>query len=289
VNPPPPNEPGRCLVYLDPSARGDWAVSLAAQLPARAARRFDLLATDADVRARPDLLTAAAARLSGAREVRTLVREGPPRRAIVEQAEEAAYALVVLPPAGRNAWQRMIKGSREAAVVRGVHVPVLVARHPPARLDRILAAVSGGAASDAVVAAAADLAAGLNGHVDYLHVTSEVALPFSPHEGGEAREPAPPPDALHTAQAALARAGGTGALVVREGLVFDEVLAAFEVGHYDLLVVGASGEWERGRLGREDPTQRLVLGCHGSTLVVPARSLRAADPPSPAGPASPGR
>ena len=98
------------------------------------------------------------------------------------QAEATAYGLVVVPPAGRNAWQRMIKGSRVATVVREVHCPVLVARRPPPQLDRILAAVSGGAATEEVVAAAAELARGLNGHVDYLHVTSEVALPFEPHE-----------------------------------------------------------------------------------------------------------
>jgi nucleotide-binding universal stress UspA family protein len=255
---------------VDPSPRGDWALSLAAQLPARAARAFDLLATEDDVRARPDLLAGAAARLPGAREVRRVVRAGPPRRAIVEQAEEGAYDLVVVPPAGRNAWQRMIRGSRVATVVRRVHVPVLVARQPPLRLERILAAVSGGADSEAVVAAAADLAAGLNGHVDYLHVASEVTLPFAPHEAPPQPAPAAVPDALHTAQAALARAAGTGALVVREGLVFDEVLAAFDAGAYDLLVVGAGAEGERGAIGREHFAQRLVLACHGSALVVPA-------------------
>jgi nucleotide-binding universal stress UspA family protein len=263
-----------CLVYVDPSPRGDWALSLAAGLPGREGRRFDLLATEEDVRARPDLLEKAKGRLGGAREVRLLVRPGPPRRAIVQEAEQGAYGLVVVPPAGRNAWQRMIKGSRVATVVRAVHSPVLVARRPPPRLERILVAVSGGAASEAVVAAAAELASGLNGHVDYLHVRSEVALPFAPHETPPAPPPGTPPDALQTAQAALLRAGSTGALVVREGLVVEEVVEAFETGHYDLLVVGSSPERERGRLGREDITRRIVLGCPGSTLVVSAPAAR---------------
>jgi nucleotide-binding universal stress UspA family protein len=265
-------EPGRCLVYVDPSPRGDWALSLAAQLPGRAQRGFDLLATEEDLRARIDLLDKAAARLGGAREVRPVVRPGPPRHAIVEQAEAVAYGLVVVPPAGRNAWQRMLKGSRVATVVRAVHAPVLVARRPPTKLDRILAAVSGGAASEAVVAAAAELARGLGGHVDYVHVTSEVALPFAPHEAPLPPAPASPPDALHAAQAALAHEHVTGPLVVREGLVVEEILGAFKTGAYDLLLVGASPERERGRLGREDVTRRLVLGCPGSTLVVPASS-----------------
>jgi len=261
-----------CLVYVDPSPRGDWALALAALLPGREHRTFYLLATEEDLEAHPDLLERAAARLAGARSLRPVTRPGPPRRAVVLEAQERPYDVVVVPPAGRNAVQRLFKGSRVATVVRSVQAPVLVARRPPSRLDRILAAVSGGAATPAVVAAAAELAAGANGHVDYLHVASEVALPFAPHE-----TPAPPPagalpDALHSAQAALAGAGGLGSLIVREGIVVDEVLDAFEHGHYDLLVVGAP-QAERG-LGREDVTQRMVLRCPGSTLVVPASRLR---------------
>jgi nucleotide-binding universal stress UspA family protein len=262
-----------CLVYVDPSPRGDWALSVAALLPARDKRGFHLLATEEDAAARPDLLEGAARRLAGARSLRRVVRPGPPRKAVVAEAEEGSYGLVVVPPAGRNALQRMLKGSRVATVVRGVHAPVLVARRPPARLERILAAVSGGEATEAVVVAAAEMASGLNGHVDYLHVASEVALPFAPHDAPRHEPPdaaVAPPDALHAAQAALARAGGTGALVVREGLVVDEVLDAFEAGHYDLLVVGASSQIGHPRLGRENVTQRIVLGCPGSTLVVPA-------------------
>jgi nucleotide-binding universal stress UspA family protein len=209
---------------------------------------------------------------------------------VVAEAEAGAYGLVIVPPAGRNALQRMIRGSRVATVVRGVHVPVLVARRPPSRLDRILAAVSGGEATEAVVAAAAELASGLNGHVDYLHVASEVALPFAPHDGRhgpEEAEAAAPPDALHLAQAALARAGSTGSLVVREGLVVDEVLDAFEAGAYDLLVVGASSQVEHPRLGGENVTQRIVLGCPGSVLVVPAARGRADAAPEPREPRAP--
>jgi nucleotide-binding universal stress UspA family protein len=263
-----------CLVYVDPSPRGDWALALAALLPGRERRAFHLLATAEDLKVRPDLLERAAARLAGAQSLRSVTRPGPPRQAVVLEAQERSYDVVVVPPAGRNAVQRLFKGSRVATVVRNVPAPVLVARRPPARLDRILAAVSGGDATHAVVAAAAELATGLNGHVDYLHVASEVALPFAPHETSTPPALGPPPDALHSAQEALARAGSSGSLVVREGIVVDEVLDAFEAGHYDLLVVGASAEAERGRLGREDVTRRLVLGCPGSTLVVPASRLR---------------
>jgi len=42
---------------------------------------------------------------------------------------------------------------------------------------------------------------------------------------------------------------------------------AFESGAFHLLVIGAHGEGAQG-FGREDLTERLVLGCPGSTLIV---------------------
>ena len=55
----------------------------------------------------------------------------------------------------------------------------------------------------------------------------------------------------------------------REGLVVDEVIAEVEQGAFDLLVVGAPPERDRG-WGREDTTERLLLACPTSTLVVRA-------------------
>jgi nucleotide-binding universal stress UspA family protein len=168
----------------------------------------------------------------------------------------------------------MLKGSRVATVVRTVPAPVLVARRPPPRLERLLAAVSGAQVS--VVAAAAELGAGLGAHVDYLHVTSEVALPFAPQETPAAGSG---PDTLAAARSALSALGPSQTLLVREGLVVDEVLEAFESGAYDLLVVG-SGAVERGGFGREDVTERILLGCPGSTLVVPSVSRPESGPQS---------
>jgi nucleotide-binding universal stress UspA family protein len=58
------------------------------------------------------------------------------------------------------------------------------------------------------------------------------------------------------------------ALVEREGLVVDEVIAEVEHGAHDLLVVGASSESEPRGWGQEDTTERLLLTCPVSTLVV---------------------
>jgi nucleotide-binding universal stress UspA family protein len=259
-------EPGAdCLVYVDPAPRGEWALAMAALLPGRERLSFRLLATEEDVRGNAGLLERARARLAEAGALSEVTRTGPAEHALVEEAAHRRYGLLIVPPAGRNALQRILKGSRVATVVRSVAAPVLVARRPPPRLGRILAAVSGGR-SGAVAAAAAGLGAGLGAHVDYLHVSSEVTLPYAPEEARTAEAGAP--DTLAAARASLAARGLSGPLLVREGLVVDEVLEAFESGAYELLVVGA-GAGDDGGFGREDVTERILLGCAGSTLVVP--------------------
>ena len=48
----------------------------------------------------------------------------------------------------------------------------------------------------------------------------------------------------------------------------DELIAQVEHDAYDLLVVGASPERGHRGWGREDTTERLLLACPTSTLIV---------------------
>ncbi len=261
-----------CLVYVDPSQRGEWVLALAAQLPRDYAPRMVLLATEEDEALAPGLLARAAARL-GATGAVLLERlaPGPAERAILEESTAHAYGLVLVPPAGRNALTRMLKGSRVATVVRSVHASVLVARRPPRRVGRILAAVSGGPSSAEVVAATQRLEAALGAHATFLHVASEIALPFERASTSSAEHPllttvrADPADDARRLLQARGRV-----LLEREGLVVEEVVAEVEHGAHDLLVVGSSPEQDRG-WGREDTTERLLLACATSTLIVRAR------------------
>jgi nucleotide-binding universal stress UspA family protein len=252
------------LVYVDPSPRGEWALALAAQLAVGPSRRFRLLATVEDAAAGPGLLARGRASLGDAADVTTATREGPAERAVIAEARSRPWDLVVVPPAGRGAVVRMLRGSRVATVVRSVEAPVLVARRPPARVARVLAALSGGRSTPPVVAAALAWEE-LGARVDFVHVTAEVAVP------GEARREGP--KGLERVRAALAGRGRAEALLLREGPVVDEVLDAFEAGAYHLLVVGARGEDDTG-FGREDVTERLLLRCPASTLVVPRDPAR---------------
>jgi len=249
------------LVYVDPGPRGEWATALAGQLPGRP--ELHLLATREDAAHDAGLLERARGRLPGA--VRSDVRPGPAEHAVVAEALARRYDLVVVPPAGRGALARMLKGSRVASVVRSVRAPVLVARRPPPRVERVLAGLSGRGSSAAVIAAALAWEAG-GARASFLHVQPEVALPGTRHAHatpGEARSPD-----TAAARAALEAHGRATQLELRDGPVVDELLDAFDADAFQLLVIGARGEQAAG-FGREDTTERLLLGCPGSTLVVP--------------------
>jgi nucleotide-binding universal stress UspA family protein len=253
------------LVYLDPSPRGEWALSVAAQLPARFRGPVRLLVTEEDEATDPSLVDRARARLAAARPVDVLTRPGPAERAVIEEARQRRYGLLVVPPAGRGAVARMLKGSRVATVVRSARAPVLVARRPPERIERVLGALSGRDTTAAVLEAALAWEERARARASFVHVRSEVALPL-----GARGAPAELPGEidLESARAALAASRRGDDLQLREGLVVEETLDAFEAGAFHLLVVGAHGEGSAG-FGREDVTERLLLGCPGSTLIVP--------------------
>ena len=252
------------LVYLDPSPRGEWALAAAAQLPPRWKGRLRLVATEEDAAADPSLLDRARARLAHCGPVETLTRPGPAERAVIEEARERRYGLLVVPPAGRGAVARMLKGSRVANVVRRARAPVLVARRPPERMDRVLGALSGRDTTTAVLEAALAWEERPGARAAFVHVRSEVPLP----QGDVAPLEAPGADEHEAVRAVLAARGRAADLQLRDGLVVEETLDVFESGAFHLLVVGAHGEGAAG-FGREDVTERLLLGCPGSTLIVP--------------------
>ena len=253
------------LVYLDPSPRGEWALAAAAQLPPRWKGRLRLVATEEDASADPSLLDRARARLADCGPVETLTRPGPAERAVIEEARERRYGLLVVPPAGRGAVARMLKGSRVANVVRRARAPVLVARRPPERIERVLGALSGRDTTTAVLEAALAWEERPGARAAFVHVRSEVPLPQ-----GDVAPPleAPGADEHEAVRAVLAARGRAADLQLRDGLVVEETLDAFESGAFHLLVIGAHGEGAKG-FGREDVTERLLLGCPGSTLIVP--------------------
>lgn len=253
------------LVYLDPSPRGEWALSVAAQLPPRWKGTLRLLATAEDAWADGTLVERARARLAGCGPVETLTRPGPAEQAVIEEARARPYGLLVVPPAGRGAVARMLKGSRVANVVRRARAPVLVARRPPERMERVLGALSGRDTTAAVLEATLAWEERPGLRAAFVHVRSEAPLPR-----GDAVLPpeAPGQDEHETLRVALAARGRAADLQLRDGLIVEETLDAFESGAFHLLVIGTHGE-EAAAFGHEDVTERILLACPGSTLIVP--------------------
>lgn len=251
----------KCLVYVDPSQRGEWALALAALVLPGVSEAVVLLATDEDAKAHPQLLAVARARFEGLRGLEERTAPGPAEKAIGASVAAGSFGLVVVPPAGRNALQRMLKGSRVARVVRAVDASVLVARRPPERLERILAAVSGGPGTRLVVEAALGLERATGAVASFLHVASEVTLPYAPENASAASAPRVSAEAV--AREVLAGFGRVP--LVREGLVVEEVLGELENGAHDLLVVGAPAE--SGGWAREDVAERLLLASGASVLI----------------------
>jgi nucleotide-binding universal stress UspA family protein len=127
----------------------------------------------------------------------------------------------------------------------------------------VLAALSGRETTNAVIEAALAWEALPGARASFVHVRSEVPIP---HAAPATDVPGAPE--LEAARSALGPHGRAGDLQLRDGLVVEETLDAFEAGAFHLLVVGAHGEGSSG-FGREDVTERLLLGCPGSTLIVP--------------------
>lgn len=254
------------LVYADPSPRGDWALAAAQQLAGRPGRRVVLLATEEDAAARPDLLPRYRQALAGAEGVEARLRPGPAERAVIAETAAHDYGLVIVPPAGRGAIARLLKGSRVASVVRQARAPVLVARRPPERIGRVLAALSQRASAGPVCRAAAAIAKELGARLALVHVASEIRLPGAPRSpaAGEDASGLAPQQAM---QRMLAACEIDAELHLRDGLVVEEILAEVENGAHELLVAGAQEPDER--LGREPVGERLLLRCPVSVLVVP--------------------
>jgi nucleotide-binding universal stress UspA family protein len=258
----------KALLYVDASPRGEWALGLARLLAQGFVSERTLLVTEEDAARDATLLPRARASLGAAgAAARVATGPSPAERAIAAETAEGAYGLVIVPPAGRNAIQRMLRGSRMATVVRSVRASVLVAKRPPATIARLLAAASQGPLLRPVLREAGALGRALGARVDVLHVVPEVALPFQPQAGAPGAGPRPE-DGAAAVRAALQEEGLGPELQVREGLVVDEVLAEVDAGAYPLLVIGGPPESRSEAWAREDVTERVLLQCPASILVV---------------------
>jgi nucleotide-binding universal stress UspA family protein len=263
----------KILVFVDPSFRGDWALSLAGDLARGLGGPVVLLTTAENLEEDPGLLDRAAGKLA---EIHGVIvekksRPGLARDAIIAESTESHPAITIVPPAGRRGISRMIKGSRVKAVVHNAPSTVMVARKPVSdHIRTILVAVGGGPISETTVLGAQEIAKALQSKVTVLHVKSGVPIPF----GQAAPEPV---DAnLSTLLDLLARAGIDAQIKVRDGMVVHEIIAECEEGHYDLVILGQHiMRRETGGIFSENLTEDIALECPIPVLVVRPRKQTA--------------
>jgi len=272
------------LTFVDPSPRGEWALRLTAEFAGRLAHRVVLLTTGEAASADPGLLDRAASAVGGleAVVVEKKVRPGRPRQVIIDEARENPYELTIFPPAGRSGLQRLLHGSRVRSVVRHIASSVLVARRPSARIRRILAAISASPFGQTTVGAGLEVAKAIGAEISEIQVVSKIAIPAG-EPLGEGRPAGGPEDRpeelLDRVQEEFVAAGRKPQIVIRQGLVVEEVIEEVEAGNYDLLVVGHHLASDAAADLQQDLCERLILWCPVPVLVIQPRRVAAGTGP----------
>ena len=237
----------KILVYADSGKSGstslEWLAVLAATLPVEVTL---LLAYDRVASGVTQLEPLVQFVRSHGGEVRIETTDGThASSAIVAEARRSGYNLLILPPSMRGGAHGLLRGSRLGTVVRNVGCGILIA-HPPARTPRqILMCVGGGPHTEIDAEVAASVAQAFQAQVNILHIVSQVPLVYNGLEDLRSHlqqflaAPTPAARQLERAQAILAEHGVAHDLLVREGIVVDQIMEEIRTGDYDLLVIGA--------------------------------------------------
>lgn len=269
----------KLLVYANSPERSRLLLPWAHELTRQFGAEITILATrepSIEETAALEILTAELPGPAGG-ETPTVRREGDrPERAIAEEATSHDYDLVLLAPAGRRGFVRLLYGSMVGKVLRQVTTSVLIARAGVVPPRRILACVSGSRHSLANVRAAARIAVATDATVTIMMVLSQlpVDLPRQPEPVRREdflRSDHPLAVHLRTAEQLLLGLGAQGGVRVAEGLVVDEILNEVEAFDHDLLVLGTHRAEDYDPM-YEDLTSELVRKSPRSTLVVGARA-----------------
>lgn len=220
--------------------------------------------TGAEERARETAEAALA--LMGEVPGRAVVRVGDPAAQILGEAREARYRLMVLGPRDRPGLREAILGTVAQRLVDRTPLPTVVVSGEGKKPARILVATGGRRRAQAAIRAGASLAAAAGASVSVLYVTppapgmyyglrpmEERLEDFLRQDTREARH-------LQWAVGYLEEQGVTVELLLRHGVVENEIVAELERGGQDLLVLG--------RVTSRFPLPRLLLGNLAPEVVV---------------------
>jgi nucleotide-binding universal stress UspA family protein len=214
----------------------------------------------------------------------TRIRRGDPARRILAEAREGGYDLVIVGARQKPRLPAHLLGSVTQQVIRRVPTSVLVARQapspPPSRavaphLERVLICTGGADLADPVIETGAWLVGAAHARATLLHVVSPVPSMYTGLDEIEEtlsellQTDTPLAQHLRHGVEILARHQVAAQLKLHYGVAADEILREAFEGHYDLIVIGASGtagrlnEWLLGNV-----TRQVVEHAPCSVLVV---------------------
>jgi nucleotide-binding universal stress UspA family protein len=275
----------RVLICTDGSSAAEQAATLVSRLNFPADTEIILLGvseTDGDQSAISNSLGRMEITLGGPRPgIQQKIRYGSALEQIHKETEENHYDLVAIGARGSTRGFASLRfGSTGHKLVRSLHIPILIARNVPDRINRLLICTAAEGPSEHTLLTGGALIANAGGETSLLHVMSQLAMRFD----------SPPDDLLDTANSAIDRQTREGRHLVRgmqilqeagvpapilpslrHGLVVDEVLAEVEEGRYDLLVIGGHYQQSGKRwmdILLEDITGQLLSKVRCSVLIV---------------------
>jgi nucleotide-binding universal stress UspA family protein len=193
---------------------------------------------------------------------------------VCEECASGRYELLIAAPAGRTRLERLLRGSRIGHLVASIETSVLVARHVPGEIRRVLVGV--GTAEHALVdvRVAIWLAQAFRAELHVVHVVSQVPLQFTGLEhmrmelDSYVTSGLPGTAILAEARRLIAGAGLEPHIHLREGLVRDELVGEACASDYELLVIGAHSGQGWMSLLLDDIADHVVRDCSIPTLVV---------------------
>lgn len=275
----------KILICTDGSPAAEEAATLVTRLGYPADVQITLLGVSTEDEEQMELCNSMdriVATLGGSRQglVRTL-RHGHPVEEILRELQSQGYDLVVVGERGHHHGLPLLKlGSTAGKLARRINTHLLVARHVPKKVQKILVCTGAEEPSVETIQRTGRLIKEMEAQVTLLHVMSQVF--FGPRSQAD--------DLLDTAETAMARetregkhlklameqlekTGVKGPIIpaLRHGLVVDQVLTEVRKGKCDLLVVGAHHQAGQNRwleILLDDVADQLLNQAPCSVLVV---------------------
>lgn len=204
-------------------------------------------------------------------DVRAVGRPGIIEYTLPDIAREEKATVVVVGRLGSA--DRLTSGLIAHLIAKRTPASVLIARGRPDTLRRVLVCTEGSVHGMANFQRAADLAEVFGAAVDVMHVVSQMGL--TDVGSAELEEDlrdfvasdAPEAEHLRKLRDEIDARGLEGRIIIRRGLVVDEILQVLRQGDHDLLVIGAHDPHGRGHL-YEDLASNILRSSPTSTLLV---------------------